>query len=101
MISASKAYKLTKFNEDISEILKTAEEKINGSIKEGRYECSMQIKANLPDTIREHIKKELTDLGYEVKIPPYSKEPSNVPCDQARYYDYVTISWCYGRDKDR
>ena len=92
MIQATIAYQKTKFQKQIVDFKADIEEEINKAISEGKYECEVMFDSDLPDSIREEIGEELSELGYDYKMPPFEAQP-NVPCDQARYYDYLDISW--------
>ena len=93
MIKAYDAYTKTKFQKQIIGFKANIEKAINKAISEGKYECEVQFNCDIPDSVREDISNELVDLGYDCKMPRFVKQPSDIPCDQCRYYDYLKIGW--------
>lgn len=93
MIDASTAYNRTKYQEQTLKFKKDIEEGIEQAISEGKFECEVMFDCSLPTTIRNEIGKELEENGYSFMMPAYEKEPADIPCDQARYYDYLIINW--------
>ena len=93
MIDASTAYNRTKYQEQTLKFKKDIEEGIERAISEGKYGCEVAFNCDLPTTVRNEISKELEENGYHFMIPAYEKEPADIPCDQAKYYDYLTINW--------
>lgn len=93
MITAREAYDKTRFQKQILQFKKDIEKGIEKAISEGKYECTIMFDIGLPDSIRNEIGDELNELGYYHTMPPYKKQPSGIPCDQADYYDYLKITW--------
>lgn len=93
MIDARTAYEKTRFQKQILQFKKDIEKGIEKAISEGEYECKIMFDIGLPDSIRNEISEELIGLGYYITMPPYKKQPSGIPCDQADYYDYLKIVW--------
>ncbi len=100
MISATTAYNRTKYQKQILEFKKNIEEEIEKAISEGKFGCEVMFDCSLPTTVRNEIIKELEENGYSFMMPAYEKEPADIPCDQAKYYDYLTINWgkLYGNE---
>ena len=94
MINASTAYNRTKYQEQILKFKKDIEEGIEQAISEGKFGCEVMFDCSLPNDIREEISKGLLEEnGYSFIMPPYNKQPADVPCDQANYYDRLIINW--------
>ena len=93
MIKACDAYLKTKFQKQIVDFKANIEKAINKAISEGKYECEVQFDCGIPDSVREDICKELTDWDYDYQMPAFEEQPSDIPCDQAQYYDYLKIGW--------
>lgn len=93
MINAITARDKTKFQKKILELKDDIEKGIDKAISEGKYECEVAFDCDLPTTVRKEIGKELEENGYHFMMPAYEKQPAGIPCDQAKYYDYLTINW--------
>jgi len=93
MISAGIAWDKTRFQAKIIEFRNNIDKSIEKAISEGKYGCEVMFDCALPDSVRKEISMELRENGYDFIMPPYEKQPSDIPCDQAKYYDYLTINW--------
>lgn len=93
MIDARTAYEKTRFQKQIINFKADIEQRINDAISKGEYECEVMFDCDLPDSIRDEISNELKEKGYDYYMPAYEKQPSDIPCDQAKYYDYLKIMW--------
>ena len=92
MIDANKAYELTKHSNEINKIKRDIENAVNQAIKDGLFECEVNINADTKSSVREEIIEWLIPLGYFVEMPKY-KSQFGCPSDQMDYWNAIKISW--------
>lgn len=91
MITAREARFKSKNGELIKEIKSDIETAINEAVEEGQFNCIVSFRISSSDEVRDHIKEDMEKLGYKVKMT--DERESNAPCDQAPWYDYITLEW--------
>ena len=89
MIDANKAYELAKHSNEINKIKRDIENAVNQAIKDGLFECEVNINADTKPFVREEIIEWLIPLGYFVEMSRYI----NCPIDQMDYRNFIKISW--------
>ena len=73
--------------EDIAKLIIKATDK-------GYYKCVVDVAIeNMDSEMRKRIKTLLNSLGYGVNITNHAEENKGCPCDQASYFEQITITW--------
>ena len=91
MIRASEAKFKSEHQKEINDILANIEKEINKAISDGAFVCKSTIPVDTKQIVRDEIEKQMVSLGYKIIIP--EKTTYVGPCDQAPWYDNITICW--------
>ena len=98
MISANMARFESKHRSEVNEILDNCEKRIDQACKNGKFSCRVDIwigdtAEEVYEEVDEEVQRELGELGYETHLTNDREWSRNAPCDQAAYYETLTISW--------
>lgn len=91
MIRASEAKFKSEHQKEMNDILANIEKEINKAISDGAFICKDTIPVDTEQTVRDEIEKQMMSLGYKTSIPKKTTYVGS--CDQAPYYDNITICW--------
>jgi hypothetical protein len=93
MISAKEANFESKNRARINEIETCLDDAIQEAVKKGKFRASCTINSGLSQEIREKLKEEIENLGYEISITDVDKEYEGAPYEQRPWYDNIYVSW--------
>ena len=91
MIRASEAKFKSEHQKEINDILANIEKEINKAISNGEFTCISTIPVDTEQAVRDEIEKQMMSLGYKIIVP--KKMTYAEPCDQAPWYNNITICW--------
>ena len=85
------AYHETIHHEIINKMMTAIEAKIEYAIAHGEYSCTVHFDADVPDYVRDIVKKRLEDNNYKVNMPKFDSGRCNNLC--LILMDTVEINW--------
>lgn len=76
----------------INECKRLIVDAIKRAIEDGKFSCSVDLDADLPDTVCNRLKQELVDKGYTLEFKKYNPIPPGCP-PSLWVYNTIKITW--------
>ena len=86
--TAKNAYLEARHRSEVEKIKNDIASVIKDNVKLGHFWCDVVFSTDTKDYVRDTIRKEMQDLGYEINIPPYKKTS-----DPSIMWDVMKIKW--------
>lgn len=93
MIDARKANFESKNLKEVRRIEKELEQAVLKAIDKGEFKCKVSISLDLKKEIRQRIRQDMEELGYEIYITTNNETERGCPANQCSYYDFISLSW--------
>lgn len=96
MITANEAKMQSTYKSKVKKLEIDIENAIKDAIDKGLFSTSISLPLTDEgdsNTVRTLLVSELKKNGFSVKVTDYAKTERHCPCDQAHYYDSLTVSW--------
>lgn len=77
----------------INECKRLIVDAIKRAIEYGKFSCSVDLDADLPDTVCNRLKQELVDKGYTLEFKKCDPIPPGCPTSQWVSYNTIKIVW--------
>ena len=86
--TAKNAYLEARHRSEVEKIKNDIASVIEDNVRFGHFWCDVVFSTDTKDYVRDTIRKEMQDLGYEINIPPYEKTS-----DPSIMWDVMKIKW--------